>query len=308
MGFPAEPSLLTVGIVHVVATLVPAAMGLAAVWLLGVHRAGDTRMVLSVDGSDLHHHQGGSLDVSVVIPAHNSGALIDRSVAELLERLQGTTAEIILVENGSTDDTFSRCASLAETSESVTCIRVARGMGNALRAGAQASRGRWVLLTADDLPFGFSDLDGFERMRRSTAPLPPVLIGSKAHPDSRVDRGHARAFLTRAFAVLRLIVLGMRTGDPQGTLIIDGSLVRQLSRHVSETGFLFTTELVYICEEVGLRPTEIPVELRADHGQHRTRISLTDIVRMAVGLLRLRARHHGAWRASLQRAGERSLP
>ena len=148
-------------------------------------------------------HRAPAVDLSVVIPAHNSAAVIDESIARLTHRLAGTQAEIILVENGSTDDTLERCTRMAQDWEApdIACIVLhsEKGMGNALRAGARASRGKLVLLTADDLPFGFDDLDAADRLSaQGGEPLPPMLIGSKAHRHSVVERGFLRGLLTGA--------------------------------------------------------------------------------------------------------------
>ena len=165
------------------------------------------------------------------------------------------------------------------------------GMGNALRTGVAASTGAMVLLTADDLPFGFDDLDAAEALAAG-GQLPPVIIGSKAHPDSDVERGILRALLTWGFGVARRAILGMRTGDPQGTYIFDGALARTIAPHAVEPGFLFTTELAFIVERMGIRPIEVPVRLAADHDGHGSRISMRDALAMAGGLFRLRMRHN----------------
>ena len=234
--------------------------------------------------------------LSVVVPAHNSGALIDRTLAELTERLDGTDAEIIVVENGSTDDTIDRCRRRAErwpkSTVALSVLQSERGMGRALRAGVMVSRGAHVLLTADDLPFGFDDVDQLDRLLANAdqAP-PPVLIGSKAHPNSIVERGRLRGTLTIGFATLVRLTLGMRTRDPQGTLILEGGLARELAKHAVEPGYLFSTELLYLAERNGIRPVELPVRLRESHRQHRSRIRIRDMVAMAAGLVRIRARH-----------------
>ncbi|NLU83574.1 glycosyltransferase [Rhodococcus sp. HNM0569] len=252
--------------------------------------------------SDHEHEDRPAL--TVVVPAHNSADVIDDTVERLWQHLDGRRAEIIagpwaeivVVENGSTDDTAERCAHLASRAPGTCPVRVLsspKGMGNALRAGIEASRGGVVVLTADDLPFGFDDLDAFDALAASPGGAPAVLIGSKAHPESRVDRDRLRRVLTRGFAMLRRIVLGMRTGDPQGTLIVDGALARELAPQLVEPGFLFTTELVYLAEQRGIRPVEVPVRLRGDHGAHGSRVSVGDVADMGAGLLRLRARHRG---------------
>lgn len=236
----------------------------------------------------------GGVDLSVVIPAHNSGAVLEETVRRFAERFAGQSAEIIVVENGSTDDTAALCAAIADgwDTEGVSFVPMSsdKGMGNALRAGALASRGTRVLLTADDLPFGFDDVDGADRVERETGRRPAVVIGSKAHPDSIVDRGLARAVMTRGFALLRRAILGTRTGDPQGTFVVDGELLRALAPHLTEPGFLFTTELDYAVESAGIRPVEVPIRLSDEHRGHASRISVGDVAQMAKGLLSLRGR------------------
>ncbi|NLG54375.1 MAG: glycosyltransferase [Rhodococcus sp.] len=236
------------------------------------------------DGTDAN------VELSVIIPAHNSSSVIEDTARQMAHRLAGTRTEIIVVENGSTDDTFAQCQRIAQEWDAqgvtFTLLQSEKGMGNALRAGSLASAGRRVLLTADDLPFGFGDIDQAEAL-----PDAAVVIGSKAHPDSNSDRGALRATLTGGFALLRRAVLGMRTGDPQGTFIIDGELLRSVAPDLEEPGFLFTTELVYLVEKRGIRPVEVPVNLRADHVSHDSRISRSDVVSMGTGLFRLRGRH-----------------
>src|SRR6266566_1353733 len=111
-------------------------------------------------------------DLSVVIPAHNSAALIEGTIARLAGRLSDRSAEIIVVENGSTDDTFARCMRMREgwRDRRVTLVvtQSPKGMGSALRTGVEISRGVSVLLTADDLPFGFDDIDAADALAKST--------------------------------------------------------------------------------------------------------------------------------------------
>lgn len=234
------------------------------------------------------------LDLSVVIPAHNSANVLTSTVTRLAERLAGHPAEIIVVENGSTDATAELCARLSREWSNPTVALITmtsdKGMGNALRAGAMASGGSSVLLTADDLPFGFDDLDGADRIADSGAQRPLVMIGSKAHPDSDVERGALRALMTAGFTALRRAVLRTRTGDPQGTFLVDGTLLRSLAPELTEPGFLFTTELTYAVELAGVRPVELPVRLSAEHRNQPSRVAGADVLNMARGLMGLRER------------------
>jgi len=236
------------------------------------------------------------VDLSVVVPAHDSEALIERTIQKLAARLADRQAEIIVVENGSLDDTFQVCQRIAsawpEGPVSLSVLQSPRGMGNALRVGARFSRGATVLLTADDLPFGFDDLDAADRLAASQGgQMPAIIIGSKARPESEVERGVTRGVLGAGFGLLRRLILRTRVGDSQGTFLVDGELLRRIAPQLLERGFLFTTELVYVAERMGLRPTEVPVRLQPDHRDHPSRVSVSDIASMAIGLIRIRRRH-----------------
>jgi hypothetical protein len=230
--------------------------------------------------------------LTYVVPAHNSTLAIEPTLRALASRLADRDAEVIVVENGSTDGTPALLLGIEQTwahpRVPLRLLRSAKGMGNAYRAGIAASRGERVVLTADDLPFGFDDLDAAEGV---DATAHPVVIGSKGHPDSDVDRGLPRRVLSSGFRVLRRVVLGMRTLDPQGTFVLAGDWAREIVPRLIEPGYLVTTELCHVAERSGVQPLEVPVRLSPQHRDHRSRIAVRDVWRMAVGLLAIRRRH-----------------
>lgn len=233
--------------------------------------------------------------LSYVVPAHNSTAAIDATLSALGERLAGRNAEIVVVENGSTDGTPDLLRTIEKGwphgDVDLRLLTSDKGLGNAYRAGIAESRGERVVLTADDLPFGFDDLDAADRLDAATHPM---VIGSKAHRDSRIERGVLRDVLTWGFGALRRVLLGMRTRDPQGTFVVDGTWLRATAPRLTEPGYLLSTELCYLAELSGIRPVEVPVRLSASHGEHGSRIRIADVWNMGVGLAGIRLRHrHG---------------
>lgn len=94
--------------------------------------------------SDLTSH-----DVSVVIPAYNAGPFIDAAIESIVTQ-DSPPDEIIVVDDGSSDDTAKRCA---EWGDRVHLIRQARhGVGRARNVGVDTATGRLLaFLDADDL-------------------------------------------------------------------------------------------------------------------------------------------------------------
>jgi len=226
--------------------------------------------------------------LSVVVPACNARTTLPETLARLGSLPGGAPHEIIVVENGSVDGTWDLLESLLETWDEpshLVALRSGKGLGAAYRAGVAASRGDRVLLTADDLPFGTSDVEAVLACRS----LPPFAIGSKAHPRSRVRRNLARRVATSAFRTARRALLGLDVGDTQGTFVIEGDLARRLVADTTIPGFGMTTELVALAARYGARPVELPVVLRRSDGPSRVHF-VSDSARMMADLLRLRRR------------------
>lgn len=90
--------------------------------------------------------------LTVVIPCYNSAATIGPLVAELASIQAEGGLEIVLVNDGSRDDTAAVCAELARTAAiPITVVDLARNFGehNAVMAGLRYARGRFII-TADD--------------------------------------------------------------------------------------------------------------------------------------------------------------
>jgi dolichyl-phosphate beta-glucosyltransferase len=195
--------------------------------------------------------------LSYVLPVHNDEKTLATNVARLAAHLrQYRGSEILLVENGSKDESWRVCEELAGVQDDVPVhsfrepnagigFAYARGLAELERLhGADASR--WAVLTGSDIPWGFSDLD-------SARPLlavgdAPVIIGSKAHPDSVAFAGWKRYGLSFAFRVLRRVIVGMRTGDSQGSFFIRLDVGVPLAHRIVSRDFFYTTELVYYAE------------------------------------------------------------
>lgn len=227
--------------------------------------------------------------ITYVLPVHNQERVIESSVQRLLARLHSFPgSEVILVENGSTDTSPALCAQLAGSSAddgvTVRVTQSATGLGNALQRGLAVATGDILVLSAADLPFGFTDLEAL----LATEPRPRLAIGSKAHPRSRTRIPAVRRTMSEAFRLLRFAVIGLRVRDSQGTILIDAQLAREIAPRLRCGDFLISTEIVAWGALLGARPVELPITYRATTGS--TVSPLGDSLRMARGLFALRHR------------------
>lgn len=201
------------------------------------------------------------------LPVHNEQTVLATNVARLREHLaRFSGAEIFLLENGSRDTSWTIAQELAKQPGTTAFKEDHAGIGYAYHRGFEEALARfgpskttWAVLTAADLPFGFSDLDA--AMVHLDSGRSRILMGSKAHPDSSVGRGAQRWAMSQAYRLARRALLGMRVGDSQGSVFVRLDLAAELAPKVESRGFFYSTELCHHAEKAGETIVELPVVL-----------------------------------------------
>jgi glycosyltransferase involved in cell wall biosynthesis len=93
--------------------------------------------------------------LSIVLPVLNESALIKELVNRVLSNVKLITSnfEIILIDDGSTDDTWDSIKKEALSEKRIRGIRFSRNFGHhyAITAGLQNSKGEWVVVMDSDL-------------------------------------------------------------------------------------------------------------------------------------------------------------
>ena len=158
-------------------------------------------------------------------------------------------------------------------------------MGYAYRRGIELARGDVVVLSAADVPFGFTDLDAYF----AASPRPTIAIGSKGHPQSVVRVPRDRRLVSAVFRAWTRLLLGLKLGDTQGTILLERSLGRELLPRLSCADFLIATEIVCWSRRLGHEPVELPI-VYEPAPRPSTVTPLRDGLRMAAGVVRLRGR------------------
>jgi glycosyltransferase involved in cell wall biosynthesis len=225
--------------------------------------------------------------LSVVMPAHNEAAYLETAVHDVDEGLgaRGHEHEILVVENGSTDDTLAIGQRLADELLAVRVSTLAvADYGAALRGGILAARADLIVtFDVDYYDLGFVD----DALTLLTGHAPPVIVvGSKRAPGARDKRPWPRQLVTTVFSLLLRAVFSLSVSDTHGMKAMRRADVEPILERCRFRTDLFDTELVIRTQRAGLPIAELPVTA------HERRPSRTPIwqrvPRTLVGMVELR--------------------
>lgn len=208
--------------------------------------------------------------LSVIMPLYKLASETEvnlRQVADLFER-HAVRAELVPVDDGScdgTDEILSRLTALDAEYEHVVIRPVVcrrnGGKGAALRAGFNASTGRYVMLLDGDLdihpkrtPFFF------EELVKNNA---DIVVGSKRHRRSVVQYPWHRRIVSVVYFFLVKLFIGLPVTDTQTgmKLFKREALGPALARMLVKT-YAFDLELLSIAHSRGAKIVEAPVRIR----------------------------------------------
>jgi glycosyltransferase involved in cell wall biosynthesis len=202
--------------------------------------------------------------LSVVMPLYNEGAQIAANVDQTLSvlRMLGPF-EVILVNDGSSDNSAEEMARLSTTfpGEVITLDLSRSGKGEALRRGAQAARGEFVVFIDADLDLPPEQILFFvaiQRVKKADA-----VIGSKMHPDSTVDYPFIRRVYSLGYFWLVKLLFGLPVRDTQtGLKLVRRDLLLQALEQTESRGFTLDLELLVRLVQLGAVMVEAPVVVR----------------------------------------------
>jgi dolichyl-phosphate beta-glucosyltransferase len=204
--------------------------------------------------------RGGTPVLEIVIPAYNEAGRLPDGLAVLGAKLAalGARAEIIVVDNASTDGT----AAIVESWRGPVPARVlncpARGKGAAVRAGLLATRAPYVGFVDADMATDLSALDSALALLDAGH---PVVVGCRRHSDSVVE-GYGQVMRRVGAIAFNRFVRDLAGGVPDtqcGFKFFAGPLARAAAADLRTDGFAFDVELLMHCVRRGASITTIPV-------------------------------------------------
>ena len=227
---------------------------------------------------------------SIVIPAYNEGGRLVATLEKVLAyvRQQGWDAEVIVVNDGSRDNTAEIVRAFAQKNPILRLVENPgnRGKGYSVRNGILNSRGDIVVFSDADLS---SPIEEMPKLLEALAEGADVAIGSRwlrAELQTQRQSLHRQVF-GRIFNGLNRIVLGLQFKDTQCGFKAFTRRAAQMIlplQRIERWGF--DPEILFLARKFGLRVQEVPVRWGHSGG---TRINpVIDGARMFQEMLRIR--------------------
>jgi dolichyl-phosphate beta-glucosyltransferase len=207
--------------------------------------------------------------LSIVIPAYNEGLRIGKSLERIQRYLasKAFAAEVIAVDDGSTDDTADLVLRMAAEWPLLRLLRNARnrGKGFAVRRGVLEARGKYVLFTDADLSAPIEQTGMLIAALESTGA--DAAAGSRALQRELigVHQPPFREYGGMVFNLLVRLLTGLRLRDTQcGLKLFRRSSTRNAFERQRVGGFGFDPEVLFLIKRDGGSVLEVPVRWNDD--------------------------------------------
>lgn len=237
---------------------------------------------------------------SIVIPAYNESARIPATLESVVScvRARQWSAEVIVVNDGSRDNTAAVVREFAARAPEVRLIENPRncGKGYSVRSGILHALGDVVMFTDADLSSPIEEAEGlFAAIARGA----DIAIGSRWLASSRQTHRQPlyRQFFGRCFNALTRVIMSLPFADTQcGFKAFTRAAAQTVFQLQTIERWGFDPEILFIALKRGYRIEEVPVSWAHDA---RSRISyLRDGLQMLKELAIVR------WNALIGRYGK----
>ncbi len=221
---------------------------------------------------------------SIVIPAYNEAQRIENTLKKL-NKVFGTDAEIIVVDDGSVDNTKEKAESLGAK---VVAHPKNKGKGAAVKTGFLAAKGDIIgfidadeSTTAEEAKRVFDSVKGKE-----------VAIATRHFPGAKITvrQPPARSIARKVFTMLTQILFHLGIEDTQcGCKAMRRDQARKIAKRLSSNGFEFDVEMLELATRDGCRIQQVPITWK--HSDKSKLFLLKHAPKMMLGLVRLKIKY-----------------
>jgi dolichyl-phosphate beta-glucosyltransferase len=232
------------------------------------------------------------MEISVIIPAYNEAKRITptiKSVVEYLEKLNKNSYEIIVVLDGSKDNTLEVVSKLSKKYKAITIIdnKVNQGKGAVVRQGIMESKGEYVLFMDADNSTHIDELDKILPVMKQGV---DIVVGSRDMQGSKVEIRQARykeILGDLGNLWIQILLVGGIKDTQCGFKVFSGDKARHIFSKLNMKGWSFDIELLALARHFGYSIKEMPVIWYNDDSSH---VKLKDYIQVLIDTIIIKYR------------------
>lgn len=214
------------------------------------------------------------MKLSIVIPAYNESKRLPPSLEEIYKWLkkQGREWEIVIVDDGSTDNMLAKLEEFKKRIRNLTIIsyKPNRGKGYALQKGVLAAQGDIIIFTDADLSTPIEEVDKIIKEVKKGA---EVAVGSRFVKGARISGspGRFRELAARIFVWGIRILLFYGPRDTQcGFKGFSKKAAKKIFGDIKSSSVLYDLEIFLLAKKYDFKIVEIPVVWKHDQDSRLT--------------------------------------
>ena len=226
--------------------------------------------------------------ISIIMPAYNEGENIFENIRTTHEVIHEACldAGIVVVDDGSSDNTLEEIERAAGTFENVTAARNPYNMGKgmALRTGFDRADGDIVVFLDADLDLHPSQI---KKLLAELEKGPyDVVVSSKHHPESKLSYPLKRKVASYIYYMIVRVLFGLPVRDTQtGLKIFRREVLDDIFHRLLVKAYAYDVELLATAVRFGYSVHEVPVILEFKRGLDWGRINMSDVAKIFIDTL-----------------------
>ncbi|RJP21313.1 MAG: glycosyltransferase family 2 protein [Candidatus Abyssobacteria bacterium SURF_5] len=192
--------------------------------------------------------------LSVVIPAYNEESNLRTTVTLVARRLNElkTTFEIIIINDGSTDQTAAIAGDLCAGDQRIRLVNHPRNMGpgSGVFTGIEAARGEFVIFVPADLALDINELHKYIDASRTC----DLVVGIRS---DRRDYSLFRKFVSLVNITLIKLLFGMKERQFNYIHLYRRSMLQRIN--IESRGVFITAEIMIKARDLGYRLQQVDI-------------------------------------------------
>jgi len=119
-----------------------------------------------------------------------------------------------------------------------------------------------------------------------------VVVGSKLHPDSKIDYPPGRKFVSKSYFIVIALLFSQKFHDTQtGLKLFKAEAIKPTMKKVRINRYAFDLEMMLILAKQGYKIVESPIIMEYKRGHNWERIHVKDIVQIIIDTLSILFRY-----------------